>query len=150
MKEEENFIEERERERGSAAHSLPKVFGQLLVMEVVKLAVKVLVAEGRGGERERGEKGSAKSRNEGGFGFLVYFGPNFLLPQIMKIKSIYRRGKRDILSLVVPNLGHWFDPKASQLLVESSKDELSILCMKIVGRVGHFRAVPPPLKSRSA
>jgi hypothetical protein len=59
-------------------------------MEVVKLAVKVLVAEGRGGERERGEKGSAKSRNEGGFGFLVYFRPNFLLPQIMKIKSIYR------------------------------------------------------------
>jgi hypothetical protein len=40
----------------------------------------------------------------------------------MKIKSIYKRGKRDTLSLVVPNLGPWFDPKASQPLVESSNE----------------------------
>ena len=105
MKEEEKFA--KERERGSAAHSLLEVFRRLLVMEmeVVKLVVKVLVAKGCGGERERGEKGSASSRNEGGSSFLVYFGPNFLLPQTMKIKSIYKRGKRDTLSLVVPNLG---------------------------------------------
>jgi len=96
-----------ERERGSAAHSLLEVFRRLLVMEmeVVKLVVKVLVAKGRSGERERGEKGSASSRNEGGSGFLVYFRPNFLLPQTMEIKSIYKQGKRDTLSLVVPNLG---------------------------------------------
>jgi hypothetical protein len=89
----------------------------------------------------------ANSRNERGeAGFLVDFGPNFLLPQTMKIKSIYRRGKRDTLSLVVPNLGPWFDPKSSQPLVQSSNDELSILCRKMVGRVGHFKAKPPPLK----
>jgi len=76
----------------------------MMEMEVVKLVVKVLVAKGRSGERERGEKGSASNKNEGGSGFLVYFRPNFLLPQTMEIKSIYKQGKRDTLSLVVPNL----------------------------------------------
>jgi hypothetical protein len=44
VKEEEKF--ERERERGSAAHSLHKMFWWLLMieMEVIKPVVKVLVA----------------------------------------------------------------------------------------------------------
>jgi hypothetical protein len=44
VKEEEKS--ERERERGSAAHSLREMFGWLLIMEmeVVKPVVKVLVA----------------------------------------------------------------------------------------------------------
>jgi hypothetical protein len=47
----------------------------------------------------------------------------------MKIKSIYRWRKRDILSLLVQNLNPWFDPKASQPLAQSSNDELSV-CRK--------------------
>jgi hypothetical protein len=54
------------------------------------------------------------------------------------------------LSLVVLNLSPWFDPKASQPLVQSSNDELSVLCKKMVGRVGHFGVAPPPIKPRSA
>jgi len=38
--------------------------------------VKVLAAEGRGGEREREERGSTDSRNEGGGWFFVDFEPN--------------------------------------------------------------------------
>ena len=95
----------------------------------------------------RGEKGSVSSRNEREeAGFLVNFGPNFLLPQTMKIKSINRRGKRDTLSLVVPNLSPWFDLKSSQPLIQSSNNELSVLCRKMVGRVSHSRAVSPLLK----
>jgi hypothetical protein len=56
----------------------------------------------------------------------------------MKIKYIYRRWKRETFSPVVPNLGPWFNPKASQPLVQSSNEELSVLCRKMAGRVGHF------------
>jgi len=63
----------------------------------------------------------------------------------MKIESIYRWWKRDILSLLVANLGPWIDLKPSQSLLQRSNDELSVLCRKMVGRVGHFGAVPPPL-----
>jgi hypothetical protein len=48
----------------------------------------------------------------------------------MKIKSIYRRWKRDTLSLLVQNFSPWFDPKVSQPLAQSSNDELSVLCRK--------------------
>jgi len=64
----------------------------------------------------------------------------------MKIKYIYKGWKRDTLSLMVPNLSPWFDPKASQLLVRNSNDELSVLYGKMVGRVSHFGVMPPPLK----
>ena len=74
------------------AHSLLEVFGWMLVMEMemVKLMVKVLVAKGRDGKRE---KGSASSRNEGGYGFLVYFGPNFLHPQTWKSNLFIGKGR---------------------------------------------------------
>jgi len=51
---------------------------------------------------------------------------------------------------MVQNIGPWFDLKASQPLVQSSNDELSVLCRKMAGRVGHFGAVSPPLKPLSA
>jgi hypothetical protein len=56
----------RKRER-KVAHSPREVVGRLFVVEmmVVKLAVRVLVAEGRGEERERGEKSLIGSRNGG-------------------------------------------------------------------------------------
>jgi len=76
-------------------------------------------------------------------GFLVVFGPRFLHPWSMKITSIYRWWKRDTLSLLVPNVGPWFDPKALQPLLQRSNDELLVLCRKIAGRVGYFRAVSP-------
>ena len=63
-------------------------------------------------------------------GFLAVFGPKFLHPWSMKIKSIYRQWKRDTLSLLVQNFSPWFDPKASQPLAQSSNDELSVLCRK--------------------
>jgi hypothetical protein len=68
----------------------------------------------------------------------------------MKIESIYRWWKMDTFSLLVENLGPWIDPKASQPLLQISNDELSVLCMKMAGQVGHFGAVPPPLQPRSA
>jgi hypothetical protein len=80
-----------------------------------------------------------------GGGFFVDFGPKSLHTWTMKIKSIYRRWKRGTLTLLVPILGPWIDLKASQPLVQSSNDELLVLCRKTVGRAGHFRAVPPPL-----
>jgi hypothetical protein len=80
--------------------------------------------------RER-ERESASSRNRvREAGFLVVFGPKFLYPWSIKIKSIYRGWKRDTLSLLVQNLSPWFDPKASQPLAQSSNDELSVLCRK--------------------
>jgi len=53
-------------------------------------------------EREREIK-TAKIGAEGLV--LANFGPEFLLLQAMKCTPIYRRWKRDILSLMVPNLG---------------------------------------------
>jgi hypothetical protein len=106
------------------------VVGQFLVMEmeVFKPVVTMLVAERLGGERERR---SASSKNQVlEAGFLAIFGPQSLHLWSMKIKSIYRRWKRDTLSLLVQNLIHWFDPKASQPLVQSNNDELSVLCRK--------------------
>jgi len=79
-------------------------------------------------ERERREvRLAAEMRGEAGF---LSFGPNSLHLWTMKIKSIYRRWKKDTFSLLVPNLGLWFDPKTSQPLVQSSNDELSVLCRK--------------------
>jgi len=120
------------KERGSAVRSLYEVVGQLIVMEmeVFKLVVMMLVAERRDGERER-ERGSAGSRNRvREASFFAIFGPKFLHPWSMKIKSIYRRWKRDTLSFLVQNLSPWFDSKASQSLAQSSNDELSVLCKK--------------------
>jgi hypothetical protein len=43
----------------------------------------------------------------------------------MECTPIYRGWKRDIFSLLVPNIVPWFEPKESQLLVQSYQDELS-------------------------
>jgi len=64
----------------------------------------------------------------------------------MKITSIYGWWKRDTLSLLVPNVGHWFDLKALQPLLQRSNNELPVLCRKMAGRVGYFGAVPLPLQ----
>ena len=76
-------------------------------------------------ETQRGSVGSKNRVREAGF--LAVFGPKFLHPLSIKIKSIYRRWKRDTLSLLVQNLSPQFDPEASQPLAQSSNDELSIL-----------------------
>jgi hypothetical protein len=59
--------------------------------------------------------------------FLADFGPDFLLAQAMKCTLIYRRWKRDIVSLMVPNHGLWFGWEGSQPLVQSVHCELSNL-----------------------
>jgi hypothetical protein len=53
------------------------------------------------GERETGSVGNRNWVREAGF--LAVFGPKFLHPLSMKIKSIYRRWKRDTFSLLVQN-----------------------------------------------
>jgi hypothetical protein len=72
---------------------------------------------------------------------------NFLHSWSMKITYIYRWRKRDTFSLLVPNFGPWFDPKALQPLLQSN-DELLVLYRKMVGRVGYFGAVSLPLQPR--
>lgn len=49
--------------------------------------------------------GSGKERKIRYAGFFIDFEPNFIHPQAMKFTLIYRRWKRDVLSLQVPNLG---------------------------------------------
>jgi hypothetical protein len=57
----------------------------------------------------QGERGKEKLQKCGQMGwFLANFGPDFLLPQVMKCDPIYRRWKRRIFSLMVPNRGLWF------------------------------------------
>jgi hypothetical protein len=144
------------KERGSAVRSLYEVVWRLIVMEmeVFKPVVTMLVVEHRGGERERErerERESAGSRNQVRKAcFLAVFGPKFIHLWSMKITYIYRWWKRDTLSLLVPNFGLWFDPKALQPLLQRSNDELPVLCRKMTGWVGYFRVVPPPRQSRSA
>ena len=72
--------------------------GQLptMDMEVFKLVVTMLVAEGRGCERERerereSERGVLLAVEMRGAGFFVDFKPKSLHTWTMKIKSIYRR-----------------------------------------------------------
>jgi hypothetical protein len=84
----------------------------------------VVVVRGHGGERNREEN---VGWNLKWLVFLAKFEPNFLHPWSMKIKSIYRRWKRDTLSLLVQNISPWFDPKASQQSAQSSNDELPVL-----------------------
>jgi hypothetical protein len=101
-------------------------------------------------ERER-EAGSTGSRNRvREADFFAVFGPKFLPPWSMQITYIYRWWKRNTSSPLVPNFSPWFDPKILQPLLQRSNDELPVLCRKMVGRVGHFGAVPPPLQPRSA
>jgi hypothetical protein len=79
---------------------------------------------------------------------LAVFGPKFIHLWSMKITYIYRWWKRDTLSLLVPNFGLWFDPKALQPLLQRSNDELPVLCRKMTGWVGYFRVVPLPRQPR--
>jgi hypothetical protein len=102
-----------------------------------------------GKEREKKEVQLAAKIRGGGW-FFVDFGPKSLPPQPMKIKYIYKGWKRDTLSLVVSNLSLWFDPKASQPLVQSSNDELSVFYKKMSGQVGHFGVASSPLNPRLA
>jgi hypothetical protein len=141
VKEEEKFA--KERERGSAAHSLLEVFRRLLVMEmeVVKLVVKVLVAKGRGGERERGEKGSASSRNEGGLVFLSILDPISSSLRPWKSNLFISKGRGTLCLL-------WCQILALDSTRKHPSHWLKVV-MKMVGRVGHFRAVSSPLKPRS-
>jgi hypothetical protein len=81
-------------------------------------------------------------------GFQPTLDPIISLPGAWKITSIYRWWKRDTLSLLVPNVGPWFDPKALQPLLQRSNDELPVLCRKMAGRVDYFGTVPPPLHPR--
>jgi hypothetical protein len=63
-------------------------------MVVDKSMVRVLVAEGHGGERR-----SRWKQNQGEIDFFfINFGPDFLLPQTMKSTPIYKGWKMDILS----------------------------------------------------
>ena len=78
-------------------------------------------------------------------GFLDDFGPNFLHLWSMKIKSIYKRWKRDTLSLLVKNIrkhpNHW---------LQVAMMNYQFCAGKIVGRVGHFGAAPLPVQPRLA
>jgi len=58
--------------------------------------MRVVVAEGHGGERERKERKVAETRKMAGF--LAGFGPDFLLPHVINGASIYRRWNRVISS----------------------------------------------------
>jgi hypothetical protein len=72
---------------------------------VVEKLVVALVGGWNGGERE-GEK---NCRNGGrGAGFWSILDLLFFLPHAMKCSPIYRRWKKNILSLMVPNHGLWF------------------------------------------
>jgi hypothetical protein len=57
----------------------------------------------------------------------LIFEPPILLAQAMKCIPTYRRWKRDILFLMVPNCGLWFGREASQPLVQSVHRKLSNL-----------------------
>jgi hypothetical protein len=70
-------------------------------LPVVELMVgrpvmRVVVAEGHGGERGRGKRKIAETRKMAGC--LAGLGPDFLLSHAMKSISIYRRWNRAILS----------------------------------------------------
>jgi len=65
---------------------------------------------GCGGERER--RCWIKKTEVGGW-FLFKFGLSFLYTQTMKSTPIYMGWKRNILSLIVPNLCLWFSSKGS-------------------------------------
>jgi len=122
---------------------------RLVEMVVVKLVVRVVVAKGHRGERKK--KRWQRRKGWGGKDFFFFrLWTQFSLFQTMKSKSIYRGWERDLWSPLVPNIGPRFDPKVSLLLVKNGNDKLSVLCKKIAGRVGHFRAVPLPLQPQSA
>ena len=110
-------------------------------MEVVKLVVKVLVAKGRGGERERGEKGSASSRNEGGLVFLSILDPISSSLRPWKSNLFISKGRGTLCLL-------WCQILALDSTRKHPSHWLKVV-MKMVGRVGHFRAVSSPLKPRS-
>jgi hypothetical protein len=75
---------------------------RLLLVE--EKSVVALVGGWNGGERG---KEKLQKRGQRGW-FLADFGLDFLLIQAMKCSPIYRRWKRNILSLMVPNRGLWF------------------------------------------
>jgi len=97
-------------------------------------------------QREREREGEWRWQTVKEAGFFAVFGPRSPHPWSMKITSIYGWWKRDTLSLLVPNVGHWFDLKALQPLLQRSNNELPVLCRKMAGRVGYFGAVPLPLQ----
>jgi len=99
--------EKDQKENRGESHGGCFVVGWLTMVELVFVVVyslgllvfspkKAAVAEV---ERERKKnKESCRNREEAIFFFVAYFGPQFLLPQIMKSTFIYRQWKRAILS----------------------------------------------------
>jgi hypothetical protein len=59
------------------------------------------------GTVKRERKKFAYTGSRGSF-FFADFEPDFLPSQAMKYTPIYRRSKRNILYLMVPNRGLWF------------------------------------------
>jgi hypothetical protein len=66
--------------------------------------------------------------------FFFRFGFWFLLSLAMESTPIYKGWKKDILFLMVSNIGPWFDPKESQPLAQSCHHGLEELLQK--GLVG--------------
>jgi hypothetical protein len=81
-------------------------------------------------KREERELTAEKKKIREECWFFVNFAPDFLHAQAMKFTSIYRGWKRDILSLIIQNLSHWFSLDGSQLLAQSMYHELLILIVK--------------------
>ena len=77
-------------------------------------------------EREGKERRLWWKQNWGGLIFFADFGLDFL-PQSMKSTPIYKGWKMDVLSLLLSNLGPWFNLKGSQPLVQSGYHRLSDL-----------------------
>jgi len=76
-------------------------------------------------EKKKRENCRLKEKKEREVGwFFINFSPNFLHTQGMESTPIYRGWKRNILSLMVSNLGPWFSPGGSQPLAQSRHHEL--------------------------
>jgi len=75
---------------------------------------ELVVEELLGGERKMKEISQWQKRK--GANFLSTLDFKIPSPQDMKSSSLYKGWKRDIWSPLVPNLGPWFDPEASQPL----------------------------------
>jgi len=79
----------------------------------------------RSGESYRKLTGKEGKWEQGEGWCFVIFGPDFLLPQVIKSTFIYRRWKRAILSTLEKNCSPWFGWEGSQPLAQSRHGALS-------------------------